>query len=99
MAKKTPEGPAPAPLFRRGCTLLPRRGCMMAPSEVRLERQGHSVTAISPPAAGARVFDLAFLTLRDLGSIESPILDEAVSRICAEVRKGKISDLVQEQRV
>jgi len=45
------------------------------------------------------VFDLAFLTLRDLGSIESPILDEAVSRIYAEVRKGKISDLVQEQRV
>ena len=57
------------------------------------------MTAISPPSAGARVFDLAFLTLRDLGSIESPILDEAVSRIYAEVRKGKISDLVQEQRV
>ena len=56
------------------------------------------MTASSPPRMGMSPFDLSSLTLRELDSISSPALDEAITRTVEKARRQTLTELVQSQR-
>ena len=47
---------------------------------------------------GMHPFDLSSLTLRELDSISSPALDEAITRTVEKARRQTLTELVQSQR-